>query len=121
MDYSHYLWSIYLLLVSLLAVIGGLDGNFNHDDIVDLLDGLDNLNPTDLCPVVDDSLEHIVGNQNSSNGYLEMSLLDDTVVPPPMEQFSSLLPDPSRRESIVEDIVSWGLRRPDRNPGRNLV
>ena len=46
------------------------------------------------------------GNQNSDNGYLEMSPLDDTTVPPPMEQFSSLLADPSRRESIVEDIIS---------------
>lgn len=33
------------------------------------------------------------GNQHSSNGYLETSLLDDTTVPLPMEQFSSLLPD----------------------------
>ena len=59
------------------------------------------------------------GNQNSNNGFLETSPLDDTTVPPPMEQFSSLLPDASRRESIVKEIISWGLWRPDHNMERN--
>ena len=61
------------------------------------------------------------GNQNSNSRYLETLPLDDTTVPPPMEQFSSLLPDASRREYIVEEIISRGLRRPDHNMERNLV
>ena len=60
------------------------------------------------------------GNQNSDNGYLEMLPLNDMTVPPPTEQFSSLLPDPSRREYTVEDIIYWGLWRPDHNVERNI-
>jgi len=69
-----------------------------------------------------DPVEHVIepmtgtGNQNSNNGFLETHPLDDTTV----QQFSSLLPDASRRESIVEEIISRSLRRPDHNMERNL-
>ena len=43
-----------------MAVFGGLGGHSNHDDIVNLLDGLDDLDLPDPRPVVDDSLEHIL-------------------------------------------------------------
>ena len=61
------------------------------------------------------------GNQNSSNGYLETSLLDDVTVPLSMEQFSSLLSDLSCPDAIVADIVSQGLQRPGYNIYCSLV
>ena len=61
------------------------------------------------------------GNHNIAKGYFETSPLDTTTVPPPMEQFSSLLPDPFCPKSIVEDIVFWGLWHPDHNIERNVV
>ena len=62
-----------MLLVALLAVLGGLGGHSNHDDIGNLLDGLNDLDPPDLRPVVDDSLEHIL---NNFDAYHEMRLMD---------------------------------------------
>ena len=57
-----------------MAVVVGLGGHSNHDDIGDLLDGLDDLDPPDLRPVVDDSLEHILENVDA---YHEMWLTDE--------------------------------------------
>lgn len=58
------------------------------------------------------------GNRSSDFGFLETSGEDDTV-PPPLNNYSSLSPDASLRESCLADVSSRGLRRPPSNVARN--
>ena len=60
-----------MLLVALLAVLGGLGGHSNHDVIGNLLDGLSDLDPPDLRPVV----------ANRTDSLSKVSLLQVPVVP----------------------------------------